>query len=343
MGASSFFLNTQCVLQSREAEHFEIRLIQSSGKNCMVLEEPFIVGDVRSSGSVGGPTVIVMTALHGNEPAGVTATKRIISKLEKMESHFHGRLIALLGNPEAYAANRRYQDLDLNRLWSDEIPKGQLVGKEGEIITHLKTTFLSIVNEARRMGPVYVIDLHTSSGESPTFMGIANISHCIDFARHFPLPCFRGLEERGIEGLFYVYSSQAGIPTVMVEGGQHSSPSSVQNLEASLWTALRTIGCLDKSEKLTKIAASARTRLEELSATLPEWFEIFHIHVCKPGDEFRMRAGFRSFQPVSKGEYLASDRNGRILSPADGMILLPLYQKQGTDGFFLIRETTGRS
>lgn len=307
----------------------------------MVLEDPFIVGDVHSSRSTGGPTVIVMTALHGNEPAGVTATKRVIAELEKMESDFHGRMIALLGNPKAYEANLRYQDLDLNRLWSDEIPSHQLVGKEGEIITHLKNTFLTLVNNAKREGPVYVLDLHTASGESPPFMGVANISGCIDFAGHFPLPCFRGLEERGIEGLFYVYSAQSGIPTVMVEGGQHSAPSSVENLEASIWTALFATGCLQKSEKLTKIAASAGTRLEELSATLPDWFEIFHIHTCKPGDDFCMRSGFRSFQPVSKGECLASDRNGNILSPADGMILLPLYQKQGTDGFFLIRGING--
>jgi succinylglutamate desuccinylase len=313
------------------------------GKEGMVLEKSFIIGDVHSSPSAGSPTLIVMTALHGNEPAGVTATKRVIAELEKMESDFHGRLISLLGNPEAYAANLRYQDIDLNRLWSDEILPEPPIGKEGEFISHLKNTFLTLVNNARQVGPVYVLDLHTASGESPPFMGVANISCCIDFARHFPLPCFRGLEERGIEGLFYVYSSQAGIPTLMVEGGQHAASSSVKNLEASIWTALFATGCLQKSEKLTKMADSARTRLKQLSATLPDWFEIFHIHACTPEDEFVMRSGFRSFQPVSKGECLASDRNGKILSPADGMILLPLYQKQGTDGFFLIRETNGQS
>lgn len=309
----------------------------------MVLEEPFIVGDVHSSPSAGGPTVIVMTALHGNEPAGVAATKRVIAQLERMECDFHGRLITLLGNPDAFTANLRYLDCDLNRLWSDPIPKDQLVGKEGEIITRLRNSFLTLVNNARQVGPVYVLDLHTASGESPPFMGVANIACSIDFAQHFPLPCFRGLEERGIDGLFYVYSSQAGIPTVMVEGGQHSAPSSVDNLEASIWTALLATGCLDKNEALTKVATSARAQLQGLSADLPDCFEIFHINTIKLEDKFCMRPGFKSFQPVSKGEYLASDRSGKILSPADGMIFLPLYQTQGTDGFFLIRETNWRS
>ncbi|MEO1085677.1 MAG: aspartoacylase, partial [Acidobacteriota bacterium] len=31
------------------------------------------------------------------------------------------------------------------------------------------------------------------------------------------------------------------------------------------------------------------------------------------------------------------DRRGDILSPHDGLILMPLYQQQGEDGFFLVR------
>lgn len=308
----------------------------------MVSEEAFIVGGVHSRRSSGGPTVVLMTALHGNEPAGVAAAKRVIAELERAGRDFSGRLVALLGNPEAYDAALRYQDLDLNRLWTKDMPGDPPIGKEAEIITHLKNVFLCLVKNARQAGPVYVLDLHTSSGESPPFMGVANISCCIDFAQHFPLPCFRGLEERGLEGLFYVYSSQANIPTVMVEGGQHSAPSSIDNLEASIWMALFAAGCLNANDSLTARATLARELLQRLSATLPEWFEIFHIHRRKPSDEFRMLPGFRSFQPVSKGECLAWDQSGEIRSPADGMILLPLYQEQGTDGFFLIREASIR-
>jgi len=40
-------------------------------------------------------------------------------------------------------------------------------------------------------------------------------------------------------------------------------------------------------------------------------------------------------QRVRAGETLASDRQGKIAAPVDGRILLPLYQQQGDDGFFL--------
>ena len=35
---------------------------------------------------------------------------------------------------------------------------------------------------------------------------------------------------------------------------------------------------------------------------------------------------------------VACNRFGEILSPADGYLLMPLYQKKGDDGFFLLEE-----
>jgi succinylglutamate desuccinylase len=51
-----------------------------------------------------------------------------------------------------------------------------------------------------------------------------------------------------------------------------------------------------------------------------------------------MHPGFTNFQKVKKGELLAHDNKGEIICPHVGLILMPLYQKQGEDGFFLIRE-----
>jgi succinylglutamate desuccinylase len=50
-----------------------------------------------------------------------------------------------------------------------------------------------------------------------------------------------------------------------------------------------------------------------------------------------MRPGFRNFQAVKKKEILADDRKGSIKAIDNGLILMPLYQKQGNDGFFLVR------
>jgi succinylglutamate desuccinylase len=52
---------------------------------------------------------------------------------------------------------------------------------------------------------------------------------------------------------------------------------------------------------------------------------------------------YNNFDPIAKGEVLAYDKNGPIKSPYGGLILMPLYQKQGDDGFFVIQEITARS
>jgi succinylglutamate desuccinylase len=50
-----------------------------------------------------------------------------------------------------------------------------------------------------------------------------------------------------------------------------------------------------------------------------------------------MQPDYKNFQAVEKGELLALDKHGEIRADEDGLILMPLYQKQGDDGFFLVR------
>ncbi len=62
------------------------------------------------------------------------------------------------------------------------------------------------------------------------------------------------------------------------------------------------------------------------------------MHRIRAGDAFQMLPNFKNFQAVRKGQALARDIHGWILAPEDGLILMPLYQKQGSDGFFLVKE-----
>jgi succinylglutamate desuccinylase len=47
-----------------------------------------------------------------------------------------------------------------------------------------------------------------------------------------------------------------------------------------------------------------------------------------------MEPGFKNLDHARAEQLLARDRNGEIRAPRDGLVLLPLYQKQGEDGFF---------
>lgn len=50
-----------------------------------------------------------------------------------------------------------------------------------------------------------------------------------------------------------------------------------------------------------------------------------------------MRPGYVNFQPIARGETLASDWRGPIRADESGLILMPLYQALGDDGFFVAR------
>ena len=66
--------------------------------------------------------------------------------------------------------------------------------------------------------------------------------------------------------------------------------------------------------------------------------EIIHRHAIEEGDNFVMEPNFKNFQFVPKNTLLATDKNGEVRNKEDAHLLMPLYQKQGEDGFFLVKE-----
>ncbi|HIF21882.1 MAG TPA: hypothetical protein EYQ27_08235 [Gemmatimonadetes bacterium] len=48
--------------------------------------------------------------------------------------------------------------------------------------------------------------------------------------------------------------------------------------------------------------------------------------------------GFENFQTVREGQLIAEDQDGDVLVVEDSILLMPLYQEQGEDRFFLVRE-----
>src|SRR5690606_7250905 len=81
-------------------------------------EGPYVrdVGSVR--GPQPGPTLIVIGGVHGNEPGGITAARRVLRRLAKDDAGLRGELVVFAGNVAALRAGRRYQVKDLNRQWS---------------------------------------------------------------------------------------------------------------------------------------------------------------------------------------------------------------------------------
>ena len=287
-----------------------------------------------------GPTVIVMAAIHGNEPAGLEAVMRVVSRLERERPGIRGALVALAGNLAALREQTRFVDEDLNRRWTPEQVASLRAGAGATppvVEDREQLDLLDALQEAVQSatGTLYFLDLHTSSAEGPPFLTVGDTLYNRRFASGFPLPLILGLEEQ-VDGALLEYLNNFGLVTLGVEAGHHESGSSIDRLEAVLWLALLRAGLL-RAEALPDLAGSL-SLLEEAGRGIPRLLEVRRRHAISPEDRFRMEPGYDNFHPVTQGQLLARDEHGHVLAPESGRLLLPLYQGKGDDGFFIARE-----
>jgi succinylglutamate desuccinylase len=288
---------------------------------------------------------VVVGGIHGNEPAGVRAAQRVLESLRRDHLHLRGRLAAVSGNRAALASGVRYIHRDLNRRWSTEdlrrirsAPHSPACSEDREQ-DELDATLETFFREGRAAGcPVVLLDLHTTSGDGSPFTACSDTPINRRLALDLPVPLILRLAET-LDGPMLNHFAHLGHPCIVVEGGSHDGPSSVERLETAIWILLTTMGCIDSSE--VPGFKEKRDAFARATGNLPRAVEIFHRHPVVPGDGFVMEPGFRNFQPVQAGQLLARDRSGPIHASRDSHLLMPLYQGLGDDGFFLARDVTG--
>ncbi len=284
------------------------------------LEVPRLLG--RVSGPRPGALLIAVGGIHGNEPAGVLAIQQVLGLLESRIPPVHGTFLGLAGNLAALAAGRRFLDRDLNRIWDDPPAGADAEAREREALERILRTELE-----RHDGPALVIDCHTSSGPCPPFSlpwpgpGLA-----LKVARTLGAPLITGFE-RHLEGLLLGWVTRHGYPAMAVELGAPVDEAAAVLAEA----LLRALGALG----ITGPAGPSRETLPGVPEGVPGELEVAHRHRIPPGASFTMLPGFATFDRVTAGQPLAHQNGELVRSPLDGWILLPKYQPEGEDGFFV--------
>ena len=291
----------------------------------------------RVIGDLAGPTLILVGGIHGNEPAGVNAIRSVLGALRSSGAKVRGEIVAFAGNVRGLAGNTRYLSRDLNRMWTAEKVAAARAMREPQAENAELVELAGAIDEviARSHGQVFAIDLHTTSASGVPFGVIgASLAHRA-FARHFHLPGIVGLEE-ALEGVLTSYLSTKGCVTMAVEGGQHASADAAVSLAAVVTIALHATGIVNAADRPE--LAQAEEYLVRARGTLPRLIGVVSRYAIEPspdaGQDFRMQPGFANIQPTGRGTLIAKDQTGEIRAPFDGLVLLPLYQAQGSDGFF---------
>ena len=300
----------------------------------------------RYEGTEKGTLLICLGSIHGNEPAGTRALELMFKMLEvepitNPSFSFKGRLLGLRGNLRAIQAGKRYLTKDLNRQWAVENVNRVMQAEVANLATEdleIREIMELINQEIADYQPekIVLLDLHTTTAYGGIFTVVTDAPESLKIGIELHAPVIRGLL-KGVKGtsLHYFTEENIGIPTVAVcfESGQHDEQLSINRAIAAITNCMRTIGCVRAED----VENQHDQLLIEFSKGLPKVSQLIMTHSIDETDEFVMRTGYKNFQPVQQGEVVADDKKGDIKIVKDGHLLMPLYQKQGDDGFFLIQ------
>lgn len=290
-----------------------------------------------------GPLVIMLGGVHGNEQAGVKALEYLIKMLEvepitNETFRFFGRLVAFRGNLQAIQKKTRYVNRDLNRMFRPDLldtiltrdvrrdEEKELV----EIIDFIKSNIADYHPEE-----IFLLDLHTTTAPGGIFTIVDDSQRALEIALDLRAPVVEGFLA-GVKGTLLHYMNADNLhqnsTALVFEAGQHGDKLSVNRSIAAAVNFLSSVGAVEKFH----ISPRHRKILWESARGLPAHCRLIYTHELVDGDQFRMEPGFSNFDPVYIGQVMATDINGSIVSPVNGLILMPHYQEQGEDGFFIV-------
>lgn len=284
-----------------------------------------------------GPSLLVVGGIHGNEASGVLALERVVNDLKSKSLSLRGNFYAIKGNIAALEKTQRFVDQDLNRLWHqdtiDKIENGTFEARisEEKEMEELYLLFKSITS--KNTGPFYFIDLHTTSAETIPFLTVNDSLLNRSFTVHYPLPIVLGIEEY-IQGPVLSYINELGYVAFGFEAGQHDDPLSIDNHYHFTFMSLYLALLLPKDYPLQ----NHMDALEENSKGVKGFYEILSRFAIKDQDDFQMKDHFQNFETIAINTHLANYNGEKVLAKENALIFMPLYQKQGNDGFFTMRK-----
>ncbi len=298
-------------------------------------------------GTQRGPLFISIGGIHGNEPSGIYAIQEVLRMLEvepftNASFVFSGKFVGLVGNLAAIRTKRRFINKDLNRqLTPDHVHELRMNHNHHLDVEDRELLLLldEIDRQIKQYKPdkVVILDLHTTSVTGGIFAIVTEDPESIRIGQSLHAPVVKGMLD-GIHGTTMHYFNRknygVNITTLTFEAGQHDDPLSINRAISGIVATMRAIGCVKSKD----VETFHDDLLRHYSQNLPKVTRLAYVHRIKPEDHFTMYPNYRNFQWIKKGEIVARDTHGPVIAPVEGYMLMPLYQSQGDDGFFILQK-----
>ncbi|WP_051241096.1 succinylglutamate desuccinylase [Vibrio litoralis] len=261
--------------------------------------------------------IVISAGVHGNETAPIELLDSILSDLNSGDLVLNVRLLVLLGNPSAMAQGERYQQIDLNRLFSgvhNQYDACEETQRAAQLESLTKAFFA-----APTTGKKWHLDLHTAIRES----------HHVRFAMlpfqkidTFSRALFSWLESADIEA---VVVNQAPSGTFSYFSSHHCG---VNSCTLELGKA-KPFGANDLSQ-FTRIDAALRNLITKGVQDCPESsgrnILVYQVsqQLTKLSDAFIMKFSddVKNFTAFKQGEVLAvdGDTTYRVQQPTEWVL-----------------------
>ncbi len=296
-----------------------------------------LIGKVE--GSYPGPLVIVVAGLHGNEDSGVYALEEVFNIIERDRIPIRGKFIGLKGNIGALKTRERYVDYDMNRCWYDHhihaLKFGQAERKSSEDMEVLDLLHWIQEESIGQYTERVMMDLHATSSENGVFIVIPQEETKLEIPKSMHIPIIFGLEKK-IGGTLLNYFPSQDFVSFAFEGGVIGSEEAIKLHKTGVWDVLYASGCIqvEREERHHDVMEY----IQNDHRPHPPRVSVLYRHAINRQDNFKMLPGFSNFQKIKAGDVLALDKTGEIKSPIDGLLIMPLYQDTGNDGFFIAEE-----
>ena len=143
---------------------------------------------------------------------------------------------------------------------------------------------------------------------------------------------------KGLKGttLHYFTEANLGVDTMAItfESGQHDEELSVNRAIAGIICLMKEINSVKEED----VENYHEKIIKKYSENLPQLTTLVEHFPISEEDEFEMLPGFLNFQEIKKNQLLAYCNSKPITSKKEGLILMPLYQQQGEDGYFIVQK-----
>ena len=304
----------------------------------LILPNPLTGGETRvdrvlldAGGNVAedAPLLLVLTAVHGNEPSGPLAAAAVAEAVRRNEVALRGRVVMLACNPPALREDARYIDEDMNRAFdADRLARDD----DSNELRQLREVVPLIDSLAAGWpGPRFFLDCHSVSSESVPFASVLSDPDCVALAESVPAHAVVGAGDH-LSGVSDLFLRDRGWVGFTFEAGQHHELATLEAQEAMIWTVMRRAGCVAETPDRRE------ARLFRVLLDGPRRFRVAEQYLVRHPGRFVMRPGYFNFRRVAEGEPLATDGGEEVRCPRDGRIYMPLYQRLGAVGFTIVTE-----